>query len=83
MKLLTEKQLKVIKSIPPEQRILHCDATGGLVSIPKYMREYNQILNYALLLKDGQDLVRDGICIMEMSTSRHDAYSIGNLQLFS
>ena len=77
MKLFTEKQLNVFKSIPPEHRILHCDATGGLVKIPKHMRVYNQLLNYVLFLKDGRDLSRDGICIMEMCTSRHDAYRIG------
>lgn len=75
--MFTEKQMNVFKSIPEDQRILHCDATGGLVKIPKYMREYNQILNYVLFLKDGRDLTRDGICILEMSTSRHDAYRIG------
>ena len=48
MKLFSEKQLKILKSIPAEFRILHCDATGGLVSIPKYMREYNQFDAYRI-----------------------------------
>ena len=62
--LQSEKQLRVVNSIPAEQRILHVDATGGLVKIPKMMRPYNQILNYVLFLKDGRDLSVDGELII-------------------
>lgn len=79
--MFSEKQLELFKSIPAEFRILHCDATGSLVSIPKYMRQYNQLLNYVLFLKDARDLSLDGVCIMEMCTSRHDAYRIGNFEI--
>ena len=60
MILQSERQLQCINKILKKNRILHVDATGGLVKITKNMRDYPQLLNYVLLMKDGSDLNMDG-----------------------
>ena len=61
MILQSEKQLECINKIYPKNRILHVDATGGLVKITKNMRDYPQLLNYVLLMKvKNSDLDIDG-----------------------
>ena len=61
MILQSEKQLECINKILPKNRILHVDATGGLVKITKNMRDYPQLLNYVLLMKvKNSDLDIDG-----------------------
>ena len=52
MILQTEKQLKAIKQILPENRIIHVDSTVELINIPNYMKPYSQIMNYVMLVKD-------------------------------
>jgi hypothetical protein len=52
MILQTEKQLKAIKQILPENRIIHVDSTGELINIPNNMKPYSQIMNYVMLVKD-------------------------------
>ncbi|CAF0770120.1 unnamed protein product [Brachionus calyciflorus] len=81
LNLHTEIQIKLISRIPENRRILHVDATGGLISLPKYMHDYGQILTYAMLLKDSTKLQEDGqnVLLNEMSTSRHDSYQIGTM----
>ena len=59
-----------------EHRMLHIDATGGLVKIDKQMRDYGQILNYGFLLKDMSDLNDEAYPICEVATSRHNTKSI-------
>ena len=51
--LSIEEQLEAIHTVPPEFRITHNDATGGLVKIPKNKEiyPYQRILNYMTLLK--------------------------------
>ncbi|CAF1060058.1 unnamed protein product, partial [Brachionus calyciflorus] len=75
-----ENQLKLIKSIPPDRRILHIDASGGLVKIKKDHHDYGQILNYCMILKDSSRLAYPEYALInETSTSRHDAYQIGSM----
>ena len=47
----TESQIRALHSIEPNDRMLEVDATGNLISIPAYCRDYNQILNYVMLVK--------------------------------
>ncbi|CAF0973126.1 unnamed protein product [Brachionus calyciflorus] len=78
--LHTETQIRLINQVPPNRRILHVDATGGLVQIFKYQKNYNQILNYVMLMKDSMNLNESEYFIInETATSRHDAYSIGSM----
>lgn len=78
-----EQQIKVLHSIPAEQRVLHIDATGQLVYVAKYMKKYPKIMNYAFIVKDSLNLEEFGLLINETITSRQDAYSIGDmLRLF-
>ncbi|CAF0902969.1 unnamed protein product [Brachionus calyciflorus] len=51
-----ENQLKLIKNVPEERRILHIDATGGLIKIKNGSQVYGQILNYCMILKDSSRL---------------------------
>ena len=46
MYLNMERQLEVIHTIPVEQRLLFCDSTGGLVSLPQEARKFKRVLNY-------------------------------------
>ena len=72
----TESQIRALHSIEPNDRMLEVDATGNLISIPAYCRDYNQILNYVMLVKNINDLKEPGICLTEMASSRHDTYAI-------
>ena len=68
--LHTELQLKALKSIPRKNRILHIDATGKLVHIPKIMRDFKQIMNYAMIVKNASSIDERGLLINESITSR-------------
>ena len=48
----TEMQMRALHRIKPEHRMLEIDATGSLIKIPRYMRAFIQILNYAMLVKN-------------------------------
>lgn len=74
--LLFEKQLRALRQLPFQHRIVQVDATGGLV---RKIQGYSQILNYVMLLKNITELSEPGICIGEMATSSHDIYSIEKL----
>ena len=74
--LLFEKQLRALRQLPFQQRIVQVDATGGLV---RKIQGYSQILNYVMLLKNITELSEPGICIGEMATSSHDTHSIEKL----
>ena len=77
--LHSELQMLALNKIIKMDRILHTDATGKLVSIPKYMKDCKQIMNYALLVKDTSDLEKQGLLVSESFTSRHDTSSIVKL----
>jgi hypothetical protein len=67
MTLLLEKQLVALHKLPYKRRIIHLDATGKLVNIPKYMRDYNRILTYGLIVQDLDKFSNDfneGICML-------------------
>ena len=51
MTLELEEQYKAMHKLPFKRRVLHIDATGRLVFVPKYMHKYNQILTYAYFYK--------------------------------
>ncbi len=34
---------------------MHTDATGGLNMVPKHLRDYGQIMNYFMVIKDASD----------------------------
>ena len=65
--------------IEASKRILHADATGGLIKVDKRMFYYNQILNYTFLLKNLEFLDVESVPLAEVSTSRHDTYMIGEM----
>jgi hypothetical protein len=79
MQLHTEMQIRLLKTIPYERRLLHIDATSKLVKIRKYMRDYPAIFNYAMIVKDVsrlKDKKHTGILVNEMVTSRHSTQQI-------
>ena len=49
MTFLMEEQLEALHSVPVDDRILHFDATGGLVKAKGDGIEYGQIPTYALI----------------------------------
>ena len=63
----TERQIKAINSVNQENRVIHIDATGGLVKVDKKMRDYGQILNYVMLLKDLSNPALEAIPIIGLS----------------
>ena len=56
MILHSEQQVDVVKCIAPKYRILRIDATGNLVNVPKYKRDYGKMLSYFFQLKDLRDI---------------------------
>ncbi len=80
----TEEQLNCVKLLPYEDRVLHIDATGGLVSIKKChtkdnYNDYNRILHYFCLLKNRQK--KGGVIISELVSSAHDVFQISEFFL--
>ena len=73
----TEMQMRALHRIKPEHRMWEIDATGSLIKIPRYMRAFNQILNYAMLVKNINALDIHVIQISKMASSRHDTCAIG------
>ena len=79
MHLYMEKQLECIKQVPKENRILHFDATGGLVNIPYNMTahqgfKYDRILNYYLVLSQLNTAKEHKASVMvgELVSSSHN-----------
>ena len=72
MLLFTEEQLKAIRRVHPDHRMVHVDASGGIVHIQKQQREFNRIQNHVVLLKNMNKLDEPGINVIEMATSRQD-----------
>ena len=79
MHLYMEKQLECIKKVPKENRVLHFDATGGLVSIPYNMTahqgfKYDRILNYYLLLSQLNTAkeLKASVMVGELVSSSHN-----------
>ena len=73
--LTIEFQFKTLHKIKREHRILHVDATGKLVVIPKRIKEYPQIMNYAFLVKDASLMNisnKRGLLLSETITSKQD-----------
>ena len=56
MMLHSEKQVDILKCLPVKYRIIRIDATGNLVNVPQYKRNYPRILSYFLQLKDLRDM---------------------------
>ncbi len=56
MFLHCQEQVDSVKSVPKQFRVLHTDATGNLVNIPKYKRDYPQILSHFLMMKDLREI---------------------------
>jgi hypothetical protein len=82
MYLHSYEQLLCVKKTPPLQRIVHFDASGGLVKITKKKREYQRMLNYVLLLKDSKQLdlkAPYSVPIAEMASRSHGTYRISDL----
>lgn len=79
MVLHTEEQIRLVNKIQPNRRICQVDATGCLVKIDKYMRDFNRILNYVMLIKDIGDSTMPGANVTEMATSVHDTFSISTM----
>ena len=80
-----QEQLEVVRSVPPENRIGHFDATGNLSRIPKQKREYARMLNHMLLLKDSRNMIdilsgktTKSSIVADLSTTRQDVYRISD-----
>jgi hypothetical protein len=79
MILHSQQQVDVIKCVASKHRILRVDATGNLVNVPKYKRNYPKMLSYFMQLKYLRDIDDNRSCsviLSEMHTSRHDTYQI-------
>jgi hypothetical protein len=83
MILHSETQLLCLKNIPYQHRVIHIDATGQLVRIPRHDASYKRLLNYFILLKDLREIKNCKIgtktksaLISEMVSSEHDSYRI-------
>ena len=88
MTLAIESQYEALHKLPFQRRIMHMDATGRLIKIPKYMREYGKILTYAFIVQDLDKLsneTRDKnsnyLLVSETSTSRHDTEQLSKMFL--
>ena len=79
IKFVFIEQLRALHKIPPKHRMLEVDATGCLVKINKKQRDFNQILNYVMLVKNINDLKQPGINITEMASSKHDTFVISEM----
>jgi hypothetical protein len=74
-------QFETLHKIPKVSRIMHFDATGGLVNIPG--EEYSRLLNHVMLVKDWHnhevaDLDKKSFVLSEMVTSRQTTYQISS-----
>ena len=74
--MFTEKQLQAIRWVDPDHRMVHVDASGGIINIPQQHREFKLIQNHIILLKDMSKLDIPGIYVSEMATSRQDMLSV-------
>lgn len=74
-----EAQLKLIHSIPIQRRLVHIDATGQLVYIPKVMQEYNRIMNYAMLIRDSYNSDNRAVIINENISSQQNTLFINSI----
>ena len=84
MTLLMEQQIEALHCVPVEDRILHFDATGGLVKAngKKDGHDYGQILTYALIAQNIKHLTQSKYLLLsETTTSRHDTQSITKMLL--
>jgi hypothetical protein len=52
MNLFMDKQIECFHKLPKKHRVLHIDATGNLMKIPKKCYGYPKLLSYYLILKD-------------------------------
>jgi hypothetical protein len=74
-----DKQLEAIHRVPPNDRMVHFDASGGLCKITKAMCDYNQILNYVFILKDAKNMDNPSVVVNEVISSKHDSCRIGEM----
>ncbi len=74
--LHSEQQLKALGKIPLAERIMHTDATGGLNMIPKHLRDYGQIMNYFMVVKDASDLNKRSLVVNESISSMQSTFGI-------
>ena len=65
MTFLMEEQLEALHSVHVDDRILHFDATGGLVNAKGDGIEYGQILTYSLI---AQIYIVCHYCVMFTNT---------------
>ena len=69
MSISLHTELKALQSIPKMNRILLIDAIGKLVHISKIMKDFKQIMNYAMIEKDASSIDERGLLINESITS--------------
>ena len=88
MTLELESQYVALHKLPLNRRILHMDATGRLIKIPNYMKEYSRILTYAFIAQDLDKLSNETseknsnyLLLSETSTSKHDTSQISSMFL--
>ena len=79
------QQIELLRSVPPENRIAHYDATGNLARIPKNKILYSKLLTHCLLLKDSRQTIDQtsgkstkSAIIADMCTTRQDVYRISD-----
>ena len=88
MTLELESQYVALHKLPLNRRILHMDATGCLINIPNYTKEYNRILTYAFIVQDLDNLSKETseigsnyLVLSETSTSKHDTSQLSSMFL--
>ena len=82
MTLLLEEQLDALHCVPVDDRILHFDATGGLVKAKGDGHDYGQILTYGLIAQNIKKLTQGKFLLLgETTTSSHDTESITKMLL--
>ena len=69
MSISLHTELKALKSIPKKNRILNIDAIGKLVHISKIMKDFKQLMNYAMIEKDASSIDEQSLLINESITS--------------
>ncbi len=74
-----DKQLEAFHRVPPNDRMVHFDASGGLCKITKAMCDYNQILNYVFIWKDAKNMDNPSVVLNEVISSKHDSCRIGEM----
>ncbi len=83
MTLFSERQLKNIRQVPFDERIVHIDASGGFVNVSKKTGfAYSRFLNYIMLMKDVRIRKSNNLVIGEMVCIKGIFHKVCNVLRF-